>query len=111
MFKKYFPIWGSYNINRLIQQGFRDHNLKDWEQPFGDQRIWRDDKVIQLINEKRDGYVGGEDSKTEKDIQLSNGQVGIVCSVFDGYANVVFSGYADRTFGYIGWDSKKTKLY
>ena len=104
------PVWGSYNINRYIQQEFRNHQFRgDWEKPFGDQRIWKDDKVIQLINEKRDGYnVKTKSEETEK--QLSNGQVGIVSYINSGFANVIFSGIPDITFGYSNRDFKEDRI-
>ena len=103
------PVWGSYNINRFIQQEFRNHKFQgDWEKPFGDQRIWQGDKVIQLVNEKRSGY-NFNDGGSEDELQLSNGQVGIVFYVKKGFANVAFSGIPSITFGFSSKDFKEDK--
>ncbi len=95
------PAWGAHPINRLIQQTFRKTKFEKWERPFGDQRIWLHDKVIQLVNEKRDGYKNGQG---EPSLQLSNGQIGVMVTTAKGYANICFSGYPDTTFGYNGKD-------
>lgn len=91
------PAWGSHSLNRLIQQSFRKTEFGKWERPFGDQRIWLHDKVIQLVNQYRDGYKNGQ---TEPKLQLSNGQIGIMVSTANGYANICFTGYPETTFGY-----------
>lgn len=95
------PAWGSHSLNRFIQQTFRKTEFSKWEKPFGDQRIWLHDKVIQLNNEKREAYKKGQ---AEAKIELSNGQIGVVISTPKGYANICFTGYPDATFGYEGKD-------
>jgi ATP-dependent exoDNAse (exonuclease V) alpha subunit len=87
------PYWGSFNLNRKFQQQFRG-GLKNTVD-IGDYQIGLYDKVIQTINEWREGYPDGEE------YQLSNGQLGLVKSTVKGFANVVFAGIDDEiTFGY-----------
>jgi len=87
------PYWGSFNLNRVIQNQFRK-GLKG-AVSIGDYRIGQFDKVIQTKNEWKQGYPGTEVS------QLSNGQLGLVTHLAKGYANVAFAGMDDEvTFGY-----------
>lgn len=87
------PYWGSFNINRWFQQQFR----RGFKQSanIGDFQIKPYDKVIQIVNEWREGYPAGEKH------QLSNGQLGVIESIRSGFANVVFSGIQNNvSFGY-----------
>jgi len=87
------PYWGSFNLNRKFQQQFRT-GLRS-SVSIGDYQIGLYDKVIQTINEWREGYPGGEK------YQLSNGQLGLVQSTVKGFANVVFAGVEEKvSFGY-----------
>lgn len=87
------PYWGSFNLNRNFQQQFRN-GLKNTVK-IGDFQIGLYDKVIQTINEWREGFPG------EVKHQLSNGQLGLVHSTNKGYANIAFSGIENKvTFGY-----------
>lgn len=95
------PVWGSHALNRLIQQTFRKTEFSKYEKPFGDQRIWLHDKVIQLVNQKRDGY---KNQQSVPNLELSNGQIGVMVSTAKGFANICFTGYADTIFGYNGKD-------
>lgn len=97
------PVWGANSINRFIQQEYRKRPSKGWETPLGEQQIWVGDKVIQLKNEKRDGYL----NKKQKEVQLSNGQIGYVVSFFKGYGNVSFTGLEGYTVGYNSSDFKE----
>lgn len=92
------PVWGTSSINRFIQQKYRDRPKPEnyWEKTLGDQQIWKGDKIIQLKNEKRDGYYKSK----EKEVQLSNGQIGYVVSFYKGYGNAAFAGLEDHTVGY-----------
>lgn len=99
------PTWGTHNLNRLIQSKYRNRPKKSWERPFGDQLIWRGDKVIQIKNEKRSGY--NFTQKKSNDEQLSNGQIGYLMNVNNGWANVVFSGLPGYTFGFSSMDFKE----
>jgi len=91
------PLWGTYSINRFIQTRYREIP-KYWTLELGDQKIKKHDKVIQLINEKREGY--DHNSKNSEEYQLSNGQIGIVAASNKTYANICFTGIPDVTFGY-----------
>jgi hypothetical protein len=97
------PIWGTNNINRLIQNQYRKRPTKPWEITLGDQQIWKGDKVIQVRNEKRNGYK----NKTETEEQLSNGQIGYMVNFYGKYGNASFSGLEGYTFGYRSSDFKE----
>lgn len=87
------PYWGSFNLNRKFQQQFRTGFRSSVS--IGEYQIGLYDKVIQTINEWREGFPSGEK------YQLSNGQLGLVKSTVKGFANVVFAGVEeDVTFGY-----------
>ncbi|MBC3759706.1 AAA family ATPase [Hyunsoonleella sp. SJ7] len=87
------PYWGSYNLNRTFQQQFRN-GLKGTVS-IGEYQLGLYDKVIQTVNEWKDGFPGGEP------YQLSNGQLGLVKDTRKGFANVVFAGVDNKvTFGY-----------
>lgn len=88
------PYWGAFNLNRIIQSQFRKGFMRG-AVSIGDYRIGLFDKVIQTKNEWKQGYPGTEES------QLSNGQLGLVTRLANGYANVAFAGMNDNlTFGY-----------
>ncbi len=89
------PYWGSFNLNRIFQQQFRT-GLKGTVS-IGVYQIGLYDKVIQTVNEWKEGFPGNEKH------QLSNGQLGLVKATNKGFANVVFAGVDDKiTFGYKG---------
>jgi len=89
------PYWGSFNLNRIFQQQFRT-GLKGTIS-IGEYQIGLYDKVIQTVNEWKEGFPGNEKH------QLSNGQLGLVKATNKGFANVVFAGVDDNiTFGYRG---------
>jgi ATP-dependent exoDNAse (exonuclease V) alpha subunit len=89
------PYWGSFNLNRIFQQQFRT-GLKGTVS-IGEYQIGLYDKVIQTVNEWKEGFPGKEK------YQLSNGQLGLVKATNKGFANVVFAGVNDNiTFGYKG---------
>ncbi|MDD2284773.1 MAG: AAA family ATPase [Paludibacter sp.] len=89
------PYWGSFNLNRIFQQQFRT-GLKGTVS-IGEYQIGLYDKVIQTVNEWKEGFPGNEKH------QLSNGQLGLVKATNKGFANVVFAGVDDKiTFGYRG---------
>lgn len=97
------PLWGANNINRLIQNTYRERPTEPWETTLGDQQIWKNEKVIQVKNEKRNGYL----NKKEEEVQLSNGQIGYVVSFYKGYGNAAFSGLEGYTIGYNSADFKE----
>lgn len=87
------PYWGSYNLNRIFQQQFRK-GLSDTVS-IGEYKLGLYDKVIQTVNEWKEGFPGNEKH------QLSNGQLGLVKTTIKGNANVVFAGVSNKiTFGY-----------
>ncbi len=88
------PVWGSFEMNRLIQEKFRK-GLWRRQKPmtFGSSLIGWNDKVIQLVNEKKEAY------PSKEVLQLSNGQIGVVDSTNGKFANIVFTGYPNQTFG------------
>ena len=99
------PLWGSNNINRLIQSTYRERPTEPWETTLGDQKIWKSEKVIQVKNEKRDAYFVL--NKSEKEVQLSNGQIGYVVNFHNSFGNVSFSGLEGYTIGYSSPDFKE----
>lgn len=87
------PYWGSYNLNRIFQKQFR--NGLNGTVSIGEYKLGLFDKVIQTVNEWKEGYPGNEK------YQLSNGQLGLVKDTYKGFANVVFAGTSNKiTFGY-----------
>ncbi len=88
------PLWGTYNLNKLMQQLFQSPSDREKPVNIGVQKIYTKDKVIQLTNEKKDAY------PANCKYQLSNGQIGYVHSVIQGNANIAFSGINNQTFGY-----------
>lgn len=99
------PQWGANNLNRLIQGKYRERPTMPWETTLGDQQIWKGDKVIQVKNEKREGYKNK--SKAKEEVQLSNGQIGYLVNFNKGYGNVAFSGLDGYTIGYSSSDFKE----
>ncbi len=107
------PIWGSNNINRLIQTTYRERPQQPWEFTLGDQQIWKGDKVIQIKNEKRTAIMFdktslklikvGDDYK-EEEVQLSNGQIGYMSTFFGKFGNGIFSGLEFYSIGYSNSD-------
>lgn len=94
------PMWGSIELNSDLQDILDITNRNGNHIEIGNQKIYRKDKVIQLVNEKRDAYIHKDKQKTKR--QLSNGQIGCVYNINNksGYANAVFAGYPGITFGY-----------
>lgn len=87
------PYWGSFNLNRIFKQQFRT-GIKGTVS-IGEYQIGQFDKVIQTVNERKEGYPGNVK------YQLSNGQLGLVQSTIKGNANVAFAGVDSKvTFGY-----------
>lgn len=97
------PLWGANNLNRMMQSTYRERPTQPWEMTLGDQQIWKGDKVIQVKNEKRNGYK----DKTEVELQLSNGQIGYVVNFVKGFGNASFSGLEGLTIGYSSADFKE----
>lgn len=94
------PMWGSVELNNAVQDILDISNRNGYHIEIGCQKIYRKDKVIQLVNEKRDAYIHKDKQKEKR--QLSNGQIGCVYNINSksGYANAVFAGYPGITFGY-----------
>lgn len=110
------PLWGTNNINRLIQSTYRNRPTEPWETTLGDQQIWKNDKVIQIKNEKRNAKLFDKKSLklikedkeyVEEEIQLSNGQIGYIESFYGKYGNAVFSGLEYYSVGYGSADFKE----
>jgi hypothetical protein len=91
---------GVYEINRWIQHHFRAQELSGARQhrgvKLGDEEIVLRDKVIQLENGARPAW----DGKSQADLYLANGEVGIMTSSSHGYLNAIFAGRPGVTFGY-----------
>ncbi len=95
------PFWGIGNVNRIIQKNYRNRNEAAKWNCLGDQLIHIGDKVMQLVNEERDGYFN---KKKIADVQISNGQIGYVCTFYDRFSNICFAGQPNVTFGYSNSD-------
>lgn len=87
------PVWGSYQLNSYMQEWMGNRVGKDFMQ-FSTQRIYLNDKVIQLRNEFIEGY------PSKKKHQLSNGQIGFVKNICKSYSNITYAGIPNETFGF-----------
>ena len=95
------PLWGTVSINSILQELLGTPSAKKHYITAGAQKIYARDKVIQLINEKREAYDGHRFKE-----QLSNGQIGFVRGNPRGIANIAFVGYPNITFGYTNQDDE-----
>jgi ATP-dependent exoDNAse (exonuclease V) alpha subunit len=86
---------GVHDLNRWLQRRFRPRGA--WAPTMGDEEIGRKDKVIQLRNQKHDGWSPRGGSQEE---YLANGEIGTVARTKDGWFDVVFAGRPGLTFGY-----------
>lgn len=88
---------GVHDLNRWLQRTFRPR--RRWTPTLGDEQIGPKDKVIQLRNQKRQGWSpkGGP-----QDEFLANGEIGTVARYKQqgGWFDVVFAGRPGITFGY-----------
>lgn len=110
------PLWGTNNINRYVQATYRERPTEPWQMTFGDQQIWKGDKVIQIKNEKRIANLYDKGTLSlikkgkdyiEEEIQLSNGQIGYIVTAYGKFANGVFSGQEYYSVGYTSSDFKE----
>jgi ATP-dependent exoDNAse (exonuclease V) alpha subunit len=96
--------YGVYSLNRWIQGKFRAKGLRDasgWGASLGDERIVAKDKVIQTLNQTRNGWHWSEKKKIRE--LVANGEVGLVSKVKSNL-KVAFAGRPDRSFDY--WSSQ-----
>ena len=91
---------GVHHLNRWVQLKFRSaetgHAAHSWGISLGDEKIVKNDKVIQTYNELRDAY----DGRTSEEYYLANGEVGLVSRGNNGWLNVLFAGRPNLRFGY-----------
>jgi hypothetical protein len=91
---------GVYEINRWIQHHFRAQELKKARErralKLGDEELVLRDKVIQLENGVRRAWNG----KSQVELYLANGELGILTSSSNGFLNAIFTGRPGVTFGY-----------
>lgn len=85
------PIWGSLHLNECVQKWIGTYD-KEFIQ-FSTQKIYPKDKIMQLKNEKVEAY------PSHQKYQLSNGQIGFVRSIYRGYANLIYAGIPNESFG------------
>ena len=85
------PVWGSLHLNECIQIWIATKS-KEYIQ-FSTQKIYPKDKIMQLKNERIEAF------PSKQKYQLSNGQIGFVKSIFKGYANLVYAGIPNQSFG------------
>ena len=96
--------FGVQEINRLIQQKFRavelENAINSYAISLGSECIVIRDKVIQLRNQRRQGY--NHSNRNSEQLLLANGEIGIAISQKNGFLNVVFSNRSNLSFGYRG---------
>lgn len=101
--------YGVHDLNRWIQGRFRAKELRNVREyhntSIGDEEIVIHDKVIQLRNQKKEGYHWG--TRTKEDHYIANGDIGGVGKGTNGFLNVAFAGKPNVTFGYRGGDFKE----
>lgn len=91
------PAWGTYQLNSYLQSWVGNNiNRKGDYQEIGTQKIYKNDKVIQLQNILRESY------PSKEKYPLSNGQIGFVKSINKGHINVMYVGIPHETFGFRG---------
>lgn len=94
--------YGVFEINRWIQRTYHQYELHYGRSArgvkLGDEEIVYRDKVIQLRNQRRDGYDWSE--KVQVKEYLANGEIGIATQGKNGWLNVLFAGRPGLTFGY-----------
>lgn len=95
------PIWGSLHLNECVQKWVATQNEEFLQ--FSTQKIYPKDKIMQLKNEKVEAY------PSNRKHQLSNGQIGFVKSIHNGYANLVYSGIPNESFGKKGVSGEDTE--
>ena len=94
---------GTDELNRLIQSQFkggllsnsRNPRKKSFSKPFGDAEIIWSDKVIQVLNERRQGW-----PRNSSMDYIANGEIGLVESTTKHNLQVRFSTQADTSYRY-----------
>jgi len=98
-------------LNRWFQQTYRKSELESgrqsWGVTLGEEEITTKDKVIQIINEKKQGYDNSSSSKTE--IYLANGEIGTVANKKGKWLNVCFASRPNITVGYHSGSFKSSR--
>ena len=74
--------WGTYQLNSYLQSWIGNNSKGDY-QKIGTQKIYQNDKVIQLQNTLRESY------PSKEKYPIANGQIGFVKSIIEGYINVM----------------------
>ncbi|MGB3225456.1 MAG: AAA family ATPase [Desulforhopalus sp.] len=101
--------YGVHDLNRWIQSRFRAKELlgvrKYFKTSIGGEEIVMRDKVIQLRNEKRQGF--NWESKASEEYYIANGEIGGVGPGKKGFLNVAFAGKPNVTLGYRGRDFRE----
>lgn len=94
---------GTDELNRLIQAQFKGGLLsncrnpwkKNFSKPFGDSEIIWSDKIIQVLNEKRQGW-----PRNNSLDYIANGEIGLVEETKKDYLQVVFSTQTETSYRY-----------
>lgn len=102
------PIWGVMSLNSYVQDWIGTPQSGDSAQ-FSTQKMYTSDKVIQLMNMKKNGWPG------DNEYQLSNGQIGFVSNVKttgknSSYCNVTYTGIPGKTFGFKSEKSEESEV-
>lgn len=91
------PAWGTYQLNSYLQSWIGNNsNRKEDYLGIGPQKIYKNDKVIQLQNISRKSY------PSKEKYSLANGQIGFVKSIYNKHINVMYVGIPHETFGFKG---------
>lgn len=98
-------LYGVYELNRWVQAKFRKQELNKAKQPWGaslgDESIVIRDKVIQIQNQKREGY--NYQTRQSKQEYIANGEIGLVASDKKKWFKVAFADRPHSTFSYSSW--------
>ncbi|NVJ05746.1 AAA family ATPase [Myxococcus sp. AM001] len=93
---------GVHELNRWVQKTFRKVEVEQARSrrglKLGDEEIVLRDKVLQVRNQTRDGYDYSEKSQVE--LYIANGEIGIAANTRNGWMNVAFAGRPNVTVGY-----------
>ncbi len=97
--------YGVCELNRWVQATFRHDELergRRWGVSLGDEEIVRHDKVIQTVNQHREGYdhVTPDLESRAVEVYLANGEIGLAATEKSSFLNVLFAGRAGVTMGY-----------
>lgn len=108
-------IFGTSDINRLIQREFRGgmivharNPFSKMPRPFGDEEIVRGDKIINIVNAR--AYCSPQEAGLG---YLANGEIGMVAGAYNkGYGDKLCAGFASQseTIYHLGREEARERL-